>query len=61
MKNIDGLSLIDRIGRELQSRMSHSDIATYLRGFGVDTSKETSGVNSKWVYTKKLLSVVGKN
>jgi len=58
MKNIDRLSLIDRIGRELQSRMSYSDIATYLRGFGVDTSKETSGVNSKWVYTKELLSDV---
>jgi hypothetical protein len=56
MKNIDRLSLIDRIGRELQSRMSYSDISTYLRGFGVNTSKEISGVNSKWVYTKELLS-----
>jgi len=58
MKNIDRLSLIDRIGRELQSRMSYSDISAYLRGFGVDTSKETSGVNSKWVFTKELLSDV---
>jgi hypothetical protein len=58
MKNIERLSLVDRIGRELQSRMSYSDITSYLRGFGVDTSKEVSGVNSKWVYTKELLSDV---
>ncbi len=56
MKRIDRLNLIDRIARELQARMSYSDIDTYLSGFGVDTSKQTSGVNSKWVYSKELLA-----
>jgi len=56
MKVLDKLELIDRIGRELQSRMSYGEIDTYLRAHGVDTKKPTSGVNSKWVYTKELLS-----
>jgi hypothetical protein len=56
MRNIDRLNLIDRIGRELQSRMSYSDIAVYLSGSGVDTSKKTSSVNSKWIYVKELLA-----
>ncbi len=56
MKHIERLSLIDRIGRELQARMTYSDISSYLAGFGIDTSKQTSGVNSKWVYVKDLLA-----
>ncbi len=56
MNNLERLSLIDRIGRELQSRMSYSDIDTYLAGHGVDIKKETSGTNSKWVYSKELLA-----
>jgi hypothetical protein len=45
MKQIERMSLIDRIGRELQSRMTYGDIDIYLHGFGIDTSKQTSGVN----------------
>ena len=56
MKTIDRLSLIDRIGRELQSRMKYAEISIFLRDFGVDTTKETSPINSKWVYTKELLA-----
>ena len=56
MRNLDRLSLIDRIGRELQARMSYTDIDVYLGAFGVDTNKPTSGVNSKWVYTKERLA-----
>lgn len=57
MKRIDRINLIDRIGRELQSRMSYSDITGYLSAFGVNTQKETSdGGGSKWVYTKDLLA-----
>lgn len=56
MKALDRLELIDRIGRELQSRMGYSDIATYLKARGVNTNKPTSGVNSKWVYSKELLT-----
>lgn len=55
MKVLDRLELIDRIGRELQSRMSYADIAVFLKAHGVDTKKPTSGVNSKWVYSKELL------
>lgn len=56
MKALDRLTLIDRIGRELQSRMGYGDIDAYLSSFGVDTNKQTSGVNSKWVYSKELLA-----
>jgi hypothetical protein len=58
MRHIDRLNLIDRIGRELQSRMTYSDIDIYLRGFGIDTTKSTTSGNSKWVYVKDLLSNV---
>lgn len=57
MRKIDRFNLIDTIGRELQSRMSYSDIDIYLKGFGIDvSSKQTSGTNSKWVYSKEILS-----
>lgn len=56
MKQIERLSLVDRIGRELQARMTYTDIDSYLAGFGVNTTKQTSGVNSKWVYVKDLLA-----
>ena len=55
MKVLERLALVDRIGRELQGRMSYGGIDTYLRAHGVDTKKPTSGVNSKWVYSKELL------
>jgi hypothetical protein len=55
MKQIERIGLIDRIGRELQARMTYGEITSYLRGFGVDTARETSGVNSKWVFVKDLL------
>jgi hypothetical protein len=55
MKVLERLGLIDRIGRELQSRMSYAEIETYLKAHGIDTKKPTSGVNSKWVYSKELL------
>jgi hypothetical protein len=55
MKVLERLGLIDRIGRELQSRMTYPEIETYLKAYGVDTKKPTSGVNSKWVYSKELL------
>jgi hypothetical protein len=36
--------------------MSYSDIDVYLKAYGVDTKRQTSGTNSKWVYVKELLS-----
>lgn len=56
MKVLERLELIDRVGRELQSRMTYADIDVYLKAHGVDTKKPTSGSNSKWVYVKELLS-----
>lgn len=47
MRRIERFNLIDRIGRELQARMSYSDIDIFLKTFGVDTNKMTSGANSK--------------
>jgi len=56
MKQLDRFNLIDKIGRELQGRMTYSDIDLYLKGFKIDVSKHTSGANSKWVYVKELLA-----
>lgn len=56
MRVLDRLSLIDRVSRELQSRMSFGEIDTYLKAYGVNIKKPTSGVNSKWVYSKELLA-----
>ncbi len=57
MKPLDRINLIDKIGRELQSRMTYSDITGYLFALEVDTKKDTSdGGVSKWVYVKDLLA-----
>ncbi len=56
MKKIERFTLIDKIGRELQSKMTYSDINGYLQSFKINTSKQTSGTNSKWVYVKELLA-----
>lgn len=59
MQMLERMGLIDKIGRELQSRMTYSDINIYLSGYGIDTSIETSdGGMSKWVYVKDLLATV---
>ena len=56
MRGIERFELIDRIGRELQARMSYSDIDAFLPAFNIDITKPTSSVNSKWVYVKELLA-----
>lgn len=56
MRPIDRIDLVGRIGRQLQARMSISDINHFLENFGVDLSKKTSSVNSKWVYVKDRLA-----
>lgn len=55
MKQIERFNLIDRIGRELQSRMTFDDIDIYLSGFGVESSDGERSYNSKWVYAKDRL------
>lgn len=56
MKVLERIELVDRIGRELQSRMTYADIDVYLKAYGVNTKKPTSGANSKWVYVKEILT-----
>ena len=56
MRRLEKINLIDQIGRELQSRMSYADIDIYMAACDVDTSKQTSNINSKWVYVKELLA-----
>ena len=57
IKRIDRIKLVDRIGRELQSTMTYSDIKVYLSGFGVDTDiSTTDNGGSKWVYVKDVLA-----
>lgn len=56
VKVLERLGLIDRIGRALQNRMSYGEINAYLKAYGINVNKPTSGVNIKWVYSKELLS-----
>ena len=55
MRGIDRHSLLDKIGRELQRRMTYEDIDRYLKGFGVEIRPKRSSYDSKWLYTKELL------
>lgn len=54
MKVFDRISLIDKIGRELQTRFSYEEIATYLAAFDIKRPDNVT-VNSKWVYSKVAL------
>jgi hypothetical protein len=54
-RRIDKLRLIDTVGRKLQAEMTYDEIKSYLRDFGVDVERQTSGVNSKWRFVKDLL------
>mgnify|MGYP001170222356 CR=1 FL=1 len=56
MKQIERFNLIDKIGRQLQSKMSYTDINVYLSGFGIDCNKSTPAVNSKWIFVKEILA-----
>jgi len=56
VKVLDRIHLIDRIGRELQSRMTFSDIDVYLGAYGIDCKDFQPSANSKWVYVKELLA-----
>lgn len=56
MRVIEKIELLDRIGRELQSRMGYSDIDVYLNAYGVDCKDFKPSTNSKWVYVKELLA-----
>ena len=56
MKPLKRIELLNAIARELQLRMTFSDIDVYLAGWGVDCTRDTPNVNSKFVYSRSLLS-----
>ena len=56
MRPMERIQLIERIGRELQSRWTHSGISSYLRQWTVDLDRPTSDNGmSKYVYVRDLL------
>jgi hypothetical protein len=55
-RRIDKLRLLNTIGRQLQSEMTYEEIKSYMRDFGVNVDRPTSGVNSKWRFVKDLLA-----
>lgn len=54
MRVSERLALIDKIGRELQSRFSYTEIDVFLAEFGVKPPTAVT-TNSKWVYSKAAL------
>jgi hypothetical protein len=56
MNNLERVDVISRIGRELQERMDFQEVRAYLQGYGVDTTPEYVGPNSKWAYVKEMLA-----
>lgn len=54
MRASDRIALIDKIGRELQSRFRYEEIDTFLGHYGIDTPREIT-TNSKWIYSRDAL------
>lgn len=54
MKPLEKIKLIDDIGRELQQRMTFSEIDTYFQSYGIPTD-HTPSYHSKYVYVKEIL------
>jgi hypothetical protein len=54
MKNLERIELIDIIGRELQARMTFSEIDAYFKSYKIDVNGFEKG-NSKWLYVKDIL------
>jgi hypothetical protein len=57
MRVAEKLAVIDRIGRELQSRYSYDEIDAYMAEFDIAPPVGVT-VNSKWVYSKAALAGV---
>jgi hypothetical protein len=54
MRISEKLELIDKIGRELQTRYTYGEIDAFLAEFGVKPPTQVNS-NSKWVYSKAAL------
>lgn len=57
MNKLEKRELISFVGRELQERMTFSDIDAYFTEYGIPTD-HTPSANSKWVYVKEVLAGV---
>ena len=57
MKKLEKKDLISVIGRELQERMTFSEIDSYFTEYHIPTD-HTPSANSKWVYVKEVLAGV---
>jgi hypothetical protein len=55
MRVSEKMALIDKIGRELQSRYSYQEIDAFLAEFDIDPPGAVNS-NSKWVYSKAALT-----
>lgn len=55
MKVSDRLAIVDKIGRELQSRYGYQEIDHYLAAFDIEPPQGQNW-NSKWVYSKAALA-----
>jgi hypothetical protein len=58
VSNLARIELLDKIGRELQSRFGYQDIDAYVAAYGVTNEPPYNGSNSKWLYSKYLLRSV---
>lgn len=59
MRISEKLALMDKIGRELQSRFGYAEIDAFFAEFGVPPPKDVVE-NSKWVYSKAALRGVSE-
>jgi hypothetical protein len=57
MRASDRISLVDKLGRELQARFGYSEIDIFLAHYKVEKPQSVS-TNSKWVYAKEALRAV---
>jgi hypothetical protein len=55
VRTIDRVTIVDKIGRELQRRFGFGDIDVFLAGFGLKEPEDVT-MNSKWVYSKAALA-----
>ena len=60
MRPIEKIGLLERIGADLQSKMTYSDIDIYLSDFDIDTKHTDESHNSKRVYVKEQLAIFVK-
>lgn len=54
MNALEKINLIDKIGRELQARMTFREIESYFKANGIKTDQQAT-YNSKYVYVKEIL------